>query len=74
MTLLAYIFAVLKYIIYGASVLFTGALTESTDVLDILAIRFLISFVVLFILKITRVLKIEVGVKDLFRKNERLRI
>ena len=71
MTVLAYLFAVLKYIIYGTSVLFTGTLTETTDVLDILAIRFLISFVVLFLLKITRVLKINVGVKDLFKKNER---
>ena len=33
MILLAYLFAVLKNVIYGSSVFFTGALNENVDVL-----------------------------------------
>lgn len=71
MTVLAYIFAVLKYVIYGTSVIFTGSLTKSCDVLDILSIRFLISFLVLWLLKVTKVIRINVGLKDIFKKTER---
>ena len=63
--------AFLKYIIYGSSVFFTGELEKSTDILDILALRFLMSFVVMWILKITRAIKIDVGVKDFIKKNPR---
>lgn len=48
---LALIFSFLKNVVYGASVFFTSELTASVDVLDILALRFLMSFVTLFILK-----------------------
>ena len=71
MKLLAYAFAVLKGCIYGSTVFFTGKLTESTDFLDVLALRFLLSFFVMWFLKTTRILKIKVGVKDFFVKNER---
>lgn len=60
----------LKSIIYGSSVFFTGQLTETTDVFDILAIRFLITAVVMFILKKTNVLKMEVDVKSLVKERK----
>lgn len=71
MVYLAYLFTILKYVIYGTSVFFTGSLSENVDVLDILALRFLVSFVVLYLLKIFRIVKINVGVKDVFKKTER---
>lgn len=69
--LLAYLFTILKNVIYGASVFFTSSLSNSTDVLDLLSLRFLMSFTVLFLLKITGVLKIRVGVRDIFQPTER---
>ena len=71
MTVIAYLFAVLKNAVYGTTVFFTAELTQSTDVLDVLALRFLMSAIVFWILKMTRVCKIGVGVKDFFRKGER---
>jgi drug/metabolite transporter (DMT)-like permease len=41
------------------------------DVLDILAIRFLISFVVLYLLKVSKIIKINVGLRDVLGKTER---
>ncbi len=71
MSVIAYLFAVLKNVIYGTTVFFTGELTESVDVLDVLALRFLLSFVVMWLLKTLRVLRISVGVRDFFRKSPR---
>ena len=71
MIFLAYLFAVLKSTIYGLSIFFTSTLTKSVDVLDVLALRFLLSFAVLWILKTTRAVKINVGIKDLFKKSEK---
>ncbi len=71
MTAIAYLFAVLKNVIYGTTIFFTGALTESVDVLDVLALRFLMSFVVFWLFKVTRIVKINVSVKDFFVKNPR---
>lgn len=71
MVFLAYLFTILKYVIYGTSVFFTGSLSENVDVLDILALRFLISLIVLYILKIFKIIKINVGIKDIFKKTER---
>ena len=71
MGFLVILFIVLKSAIYGLSVFFTGKLTESIDVLDILALRFLLSAAVLFILKSFKVIKIEVGLRDIFKKTER---
>ena len=46
MNFLAYLFALLKSVIYGTTYLFTGNLTETVDVLDVLALRFLLSMLV----------------------------
>lgn len=70
MSLLVFICCLVRNIIYGSSVLFTGKLTETVDVLDILALRFLMSFVGLWMLKITKILNIKVGMKELFGKAE----
>ena len=70
MVFLAYFFTILKNIIYGASVYFTDLLSENVDVIDILAIRFLISFIVLYLLKSLKLVKIKVGIKDVFLKTE----
>lgn len=69
MDILAYLFAVLKNVVYGTTVFFTGSLTESTDVMDVLALRFLMSFVVLWLLKTVRIIKIDVGVRDFFKRD-----
>ena len=71
MTVIAYLFAVLKNAVYGTTVFFTSELTQSTDVLDVLALRFLMSAAVFWLLKMTRICKIDVGVKDFFKKGER---
>ena len=71
MQILAYLFAILKSVIYGSTIFFTGRLTESADVLDILALRFLLSFAVLWVLKYFRLVKIRISVKDFFVKNPR---
>lgn len=71
MEFVVYLFAILKNMIYGSTVFFTGKLSASVDVLDILALRFLMSFAVFFLLKSCRVIKIEVGIKDFFKKGER---
>lgn len=65
------LFTIFKNIIYGASVIFTGSLSDKVDVLDILALRFLMSFVVLYLLKVTKVVKINVGIKDALGKTDR---
>ena len=69
--ILALIFTFLKNVIYGASVFFTGSLAASTDALDILALRFLLSFAVLYLLKITKIVKIEVGIRDMLKPTAR---
>ncbi len=72
MEILAYIFSFLKNAIYGTTNFFTKDLNEnSMDAIDILALRFLLSFVILWILKTTRVLNIKIGIKDIFKKTER---
>ena len=60
MTFLAYFFSIVKYVIYGLSIYFTGSLLESTDVLDVLSLRFLLSFFVMFVLKQLKLVKIGV--------------
>lgn len=71
MVAIAYLFAILKNVIYGTTPFFTNTLTESVDVLDVLALRFLMSFAVFWLLKVTRIVKINVSVKDFFVKNPR---
>lgn len=46
MNFIIYLFAVLKNVIYGSTIFFTTTLNKTTDVLDILALRFLLSFLV----------------------------
>lgn len=72
--LTAYIATISKCIIYGMSILFTGALTESTDVLDVLALRYALSMVVLWLLKTLKVMKISVGIRDIICKKPSTRI
>ena len=67
---LAIVFLLLKNVVYGSSVFFTSELSTSVDVVDILALRFLMSFAVLFVLKQTKVLKINVGIKDVFKNTK----
>lgn len=69
--ILPYICALLKNIIYGLSVYFTGKLSENVDILDILALRFLLTFSVFYILKLFGILKINIGIKDLTEKTEK---
>ena len=66
-----YVLAFLKNVIYGLSVFFTGNLVSSTDVLDILALRFLLSWAVFEVLKQTKILKIDIGIKDYLGKTTR---
>lgn len=68
---MVYIIAFLKYVIYGTSVFFISELESSTSVLDVLALRFLMSFVFMWLLKTTGIIKIKIGAKDFFVKNER---
>ena len=71
MTFLAYFFSIVKYVIYGLSIYFTGSLLESTDVLDVLSLRFLLSFFVLFVLKQLKLVKIGVEIKEMFLVTKR---
>jgi len=72
MNFLAYFCAVMKCVIYGSTIFFTSKLTDgSVDFLDLLALRFLLSFVFMWLLKTAKIWKINVGVKDLFKKGER---
>ena len=66
-----YGFAVLKNVIYGSSIFFTSRLTQNVDVLDILALRFLMSFAALFLLKVTGLVKMNITLKDFSRKSGR---
>ncbi len=71
MGFIVYIFAFLKNVIYGLSVYFVGDLTNNVDFMDVLALRYLFSFVVMWILKTLKILKINIGIKDIFVKGER---
>ncbi len=73
MLFVAYIFAFLKNAIYGLSVFFTGSLSNSVDVLDILALRFLLSFCVLWILKTVKIIKVDIRFSDFFCRNKERR-
>lgn len=66
-----YILAFLKYVIYGSTVFFTGELEATVSVTDILALRFLMSFVFMWLLKTLGVLKIKFGIKEVIRGGER---
>ena len=72
MYIIAYLFLLSKGIIYGLTPYFTGELSKAYDVLDILALRFLLSLVAMWILKNLKVVKINVGVKNFIKKEHRL--
>ncbi|MBR4173614.1 MAG: hypothetical protein IKR46_04495, partial [Clostridia bacterium] len=69
MDFIIYGFAILKNVIYGSSIFFTSRLTENVDVLDILALRFLMSFAVLFLLKVTGLVKMNISLRDFSKKS-----
>lgn len=72
MTALAYLFTFLKNAIYGTTNFFTKGLNSNEiDAIEILALRFLLSFVILWLLKVTRLVKINVGIKDIFTSTEK---
>lgn len=70
MSILIFLLAFLKNAIYGTSVFFTGSLTSSVDVTDVLALRFLMSFAVLWLLKVSKTAAINVKVTDVFNKEK----
>lgn len=72
MNLLAYLFLLMKGIIYGLTPYFTGELSEAYDVLDILALRFLLSLCAMWLLKSLKIVKIGVGIKNFIKKEQRL--
>ena len=74
MDFIIYSFAILKNVIYGSSIFFTSRLTDNVDVLDVLALRFLMSFAAMLILKLTRLVKIDISVKDIMRPGKRQRV
>ena len=67
MNILPYLSALGNYVIYGSSVFFTGELNRSTDVPDILALRFLMSFLVMWLLKVSGVVKLRIGFRVVVR-------
>ena len=66
-----YFLAFLKNVIYGLTVFFTGSLVSSTSVMDVLALRFLMSAIVMYFLKVIKIIKIDISIRDFFVKNER---
>ena len=74
MDFIIYGFAVFKNIIYGSSIYFTSRLTDNVDVLDVLALRFLMGFTVLLFLKVTHLVKIDLSLKDFSKKSPRRKI
>ena len=70
-TVLAYLFTFFKNAIYGTTNFFTKGLNANDiDAIDILALRFLLSFVILWLLKSCKIIKINVGLKDVFKNTE----
>lgn len=61
----------MKGVIYGLAPYFTGELSESCDVLDILALRFLLSLFAMWLLKSLKIVKINVGIKNFIKKEHR---
>ena len=62
---LAYLMVICKCVIYGSSILFTGALLKSTDVMDVLALRFLLSAVAFLLLALVGVIHVDFRGKSL---------
>lgn len=62
---LAYLAAIFKAIIYGTTVIFVGKLLETTDVFDVLALRFLISAGAFVLLRLLGIIKVNFKGKSL---------
>ena len=62
---LAYLAAIFKAIIYGTTVIFVGKLLETTDVFDVLALRFLISAGAFVLLRMLGIIKVNFKGKSL---------
>lgn len=62
---LAYFMIVCRSVIYGSSILFTGTLLKSTSVMDVLALRFLISAVAFLLLAAFRIIRVDFRGKTL---------
>lgn len=60
-----YFLVVLKYVIYGSSVLFTANLLASADVLDVISLRFLFSSVAFALLIFFRVIRVDYRKKNM---------
>ena len=71
MHLLAYFFLLAKSIIYGSTPYFTGRLYDNCDVLDILALRFLLSLAAMWLLKTLKIIKVGVGIRTFVKKDNR---
>ena len=71
MDFVIYGFAILKNVIYGSSIFFTSRLTDNVDVLDVLALRFLMSFLALLFLKLTGLVKMNISLRDFSKKSEK---
>lgn len=54
-----YMLVILKYMIYGSAVLFTSNLLASTDVLDVISLRFMVSSAVFALLILCRVIRVD---------------
>lgn len=57
MVYLIYAMIIFKYIIYGSSVFFTGKLVETTDVFDVISLRFLLSCAIFLVLRLLKIIK-----------------
>lgn len=68
MNVLVIVAIVLKGIIYGLSVLVTASLTDTVDVLDLLSLRYIITFSVLLLLRCCKIIKINVRFRDILKK------
>jgi len=64
-SILAYVALIVKCIIYGLTILFTSRLLKNESTFDVLAFRFLVSFVFLQILRLFRVIKVNFKSKNL---------
>ncbi len=62
---LAYIAAIIKAVIYGTTVIFTDKLLESMDILDLLALRFLVSGIIFEIMRLTKAAEVRMERKDI---------
>lgn len=59
MNFIVYLLVIFKNIIYGSSVLFTSELLNTTDALDVVALRFLVSSAAFALLIAARVIKVD---------------